>query len=209
MTNMAVDSINRENELTLWLLISSPRPVTTSWILDYYDIDLNALHQDLSVIGDFTKTFRLTLNPEFDQLSIFGHENDIQQGIMFILMDLYSQTNGQQDHLPQTPFVKQRVIAKIHDGVKNLAAFSDLNESSQVDITNYLWTLTMRYHYGTVKHAAFQQLFTDKQANMIQEYDKLFNWSKGILHDLAQLYKDFEFPELEVYLLTLRVWLNK
>lgn len=209
LSKMAVETINRENELALWLMVSSPRPVTNEWIMDHYQIDMATLHQDLAVIKDFATTFRLTLNPEFDQLSIYGHENDIQQAMLFILMDLHGQASDKKNYLPQEPFGTQRLTNVINNGIDNLAAFTDLSDASKTDLANYLWTLTLRYHFGVVKHAHFQQLFTHKQAHTIEAYDQLFKWSERMLNDLSQLYRDFDFPELETYLLTLRVWLNK
>lgn len=196
---------NRQLQLTLWLLVHSPKPVALSDLALRVNADVDTVRHDLNWISDYLAHYTLVVDPSVDQqVTVYGRENNIFRASLDLLASK-SQSGQLVTHLPMTD---EQLEEQLTDRLAGLVQTMPLNVGAQQAIYDYMWTVAMRYRYGTVKRAALATLFTPGQLALISREKDIHHWSQHTIEVLeGDLPANHDMPLIEGYLLTLRVWL--
>lgn len=195
----------RQTHLTLWLLVHAPKHIPLDDLVKLVDSDTETVRHDLNWISDFLSPYDLVVDPSVDQqVAIYGRENNIFHASTDLLASLSKPT----ELTTQFPIADETLEAQLTDRLSGLVQTIPLELNAQQSIFDYLWTLAMRYRYGTVKRAALAVLFTPGQLALISREKEIHHWSQHTVEVLeGDLPGNHDMPLIEAYLLTLRVWL--
>lgn len=195
----------RQVKLALLLLLHSPNPIELNKLSHVVDARVDTVRHDLNWISDFLNPYDLVVDPTVDQqVKVYGRENNIFRASL----DLLITQSGPDTVTTQFSISDPTLETQLMDRLNRLVQTIPLDVSAQQAIYNYMWTLGMRYRFGTVKRAALATMFTPGQLALISREKELHHWSQHTVEVLeSDLPEGHDMPLIEGYLLTLRIWL--
>ncbi|MTV83136.1 hypothetical protein [Secundilactobacillus folii] len=195
----------RQTQLTLWLLVHAPKHVPLTELGERVSADTETIRHDLNWISDFLAPYDLVVDPSVDQqVAILGRENNFFHATLDLLKTMTSSTKL----ITSFPIENAKLEAQLSDRLNGLVQTIPLELEAQQAIYDYMWTLAMRYRYGTVKRLPLAVFFTPGQLALIAREKEIHHWSQHTIEVLeGDLPAGHDMPLIEAYLLTLRVWL--
>lgn len=206
MTAVDSDTIQFRNILALKLLSSAPNKVAVKKLAGGQK---QVTNDDLSVIEDMLTAVDLVLDYSVDAVRINGSETNIRRAMRMLLQDFQTDNTVAANQL--------------------IADYPDLTESNRTlllnlvaqtqtklpELTNYslnylvteLYILLRRYLQGLPSTHQLSQIFTSEQLALIQASKKLFELSQALVQQISEAVVT-QVNEIEIYYLTLKIWLS-
>ena len=203
--NQDPQTTERLTRLTLLLVIHAPKHVPLEELTQALNADADTIRHDLNWVSDFLARYGLVVDPSVNQqVAVYGQENYLFRAALDLLKSLSKPHQLVTDLPISDPALETQLEQRLDALLKTIP----LDTTAQQSIYDYLWTLAMRYRYGRVKRLGLAELFTPGQLALISNEKDIHPWSQKTIEVLEDsLPGKQDFPLVEAYLLTLRVWL--
>lgn len=203
--NQDPQATDRLTHLTLLLVVHAPKHVPLEELTKTLDTDTDTIRHDLNWVSDFLEPYNLVVDPSVDQqVAVYGQENHLFRAAL----DILKSCSKPNQLITTFPIPDKQLETQLKERLEALVKITPLDRVAQQSIYDYMWTLAMRYRYGSVKRLGLAELFTPGQLALISNEKQIHPWSQKTIEVLEDdLPANKDLPLVEAYLLTLRVWL--